>query len=116
MIITRFKKLYKKKVKKKFNYFNLNFYSFKGGVKPALLLLKRMSWISHLFIFSPDYGGSPPTGGPFLARRFYVAKSSTTNENNKVSFDITPAVIYPNADLDKNRILGENLKTICVYR
>nr|ATI20267.1 GIY-YIG endonuclease [Juglanconis sp.] len=44
--------------------------------------------------------------------RFYVAESS--NKNN--SKDITPVVIYPNADLSKSRILADNLNTICVYR
>ena len=29
---------------------------------------------------------------------------------------VTPVVIYPNADLDKERILAENLRVICVYR
>nr|AMX22307.1 GIY-YIG endonuclease [Cryphonectria parasitica] len=47
--------------------------------------------------------------------RFYVAESSSLRIKNN-SKDITPVVIYPNADLDKSRILADNLNTICVYR
>nr|YP_009262055.1 hypothetical protein [Chrysoporthe austroafricana]AMX22130.1 hypothetical protein [Chrysoporthe austroafricana] len=47
--------------------------------------------------------------------RFYVADSSGASSKNN-SKDIIPVVIYPDADLDKSRILAENLNTICVYR
>ncbi len=30
--------------------------------------------------------------------------------------EVTPVVIYPNADIDKQRILAENLRVKCVYR
>ncbi len=45
-----------------------------------------------------------------------IRENNLTTAITLNSMEVTPAVIYPNADLDKERILAENLRVICVYR
>lgn len=45
-----------------------------------------------------------------------ISENNLTTAITLNSMEVTPAVIYPNADLDKERILAENLRVICVYR